>query len=138
MKTRLLLLLLFTAAFLALGVTTARADGVIIPDPPICDGGLCPPPPCPGGIELCPPIASTLAIRYHHVTVTIRDQVAVTHVDQVFYNPNTWQVEGTYLFPIPQDAAVTAFTLWVDGQPVKPRYWTPSKPARNTRRSPAA
>ena len=36
MKTRLLLLLLFTAAFLALGVTGAHADGVIIPDPPIC------------------------------------------------------------------------------------------------------
>ena len=119
MKTKLFLLLLCTAAFLALGVTTARADGVIIPDPPICLDAPCPPPPCPGGTELCPPIASTLAIRYHHVTVTIRDQVAVTHVDQVFYNPNDWQVEGTYLFPIPQDAAVTAFTLWVDGQPVE-------------------
>ena len=88
MKTRLLLLLLFTAAFLALGVTGARADGVIIPDPPVCLDAPCPPPPCPGEIELCPPIASTLAIRYHHVTVNIQDQVAVTHVDQVFYNPN--------------------------------------------------
>jgi Ca-activated chloride channel family protein len=119
MKTKIFLLLLFTITALALGVTSARADGIIIPDPPICDGGLCPPLPCPGGIELCPPISSALAIRYHHVTVTIQDQVAVTHVDQVFYNPNSWQVEGTYIFPIPQDAAVTAFTLWVDGKPVE-------------------
>jgi Ca-activated chloride channel family protein len=50
--------------------------------------------------------------------VTIRDQLAVTHVDQVFYNPNDWQVEGTYMFPIPVEAAVSSFTLWIDGKPV--------------------
>ena len=65
----------------------ALADGIIIPDPPICD-----PAPCQVPIPM-----EQLAIRYHHVTVTIRDQVAVTHVDQVFYNPNDWQIEGTYI-----------------------------------------
>jgi Ca-activated chloride channel family protein len=60
-----------------------------------------------------------LVIRYHHVTVAIQDQLAVTHVDQVFYNPNDWTIEGTYMFPIPDDAAVSGFTLWVDGQPVE-------------------
>jgi Ca-activated chloride channel family protein len=60
-----------------------------------------------------------LVIRYHHVTVTIKDQLAVTHVDQVFYNPNDWTIEGTYIFPIPDDAAVSGFTLWVDGKPVE-------------------
>ncbi len=118
MKSRLFLTLLFTAVALALGVTGARADGIIIPDPPICIDTPCPPPPCPGSMP-CPPPTAQLAIRYHHVTVTLQDQVAVTHVDQVFFNPNDWQVEGTYIFPIPQDAAVTAFTLWVDGKPVE-------------------
>jgi Ca-activated chloride channel family protein len=28
-------------------------------------------------------------------------------------------VEGTYLFPLPSDAAVTGFTLWIDGKPVE-------------------
>jgi len=60
-----------------------------------------------------------LAIRYHHVTISIKDQVAVTHVDQVFYNPNDWQVEGVYVFPIPQDAVVSNFILWIDGKPVE-------------------
>jgi Ca-activated chloride channel family protein len=60
-----------------------------------------------------------LAIRYHHVKVTIENQVAVTHVDQVFYNPNDWQIEGTYIFPIPQDAVVSNFILWIDGKPVE-------------------
>ena len=31
---------------------------------------------------------SQLDIRYHHVTVRITDQLAVTQVDQVFHNPN--------------------------------------------------
>ena len=106
MKRKLLLItfVLLTSAFFL--PTPAGADGIII-----CDPG-----PCPGPIPMTP-----LAIRYHHVTVTIQDQVAVTHVDQVFYNPNDFQVEGTYLFPLPGGAAVNNFTLWVDGQPVEGR-----------------
>jgi Ca-activated chloride channel homolog len=88
----------------------ARADGIIIPEPPICFPGPCPPIPTP---------LSQLSIRYHHVTVTIQDQIVVTHVDQVFFNPNEWDVEGTYLFPLPKDAAVTSFTLWMDNEPVE-------------------
>ena len=88
----------------------ALADGIIIPEPPICDPGLCPPLPLP---------ISQLEIRYHHVDVTIEDQVAVTRIDQVFYNPNDWTVEGTYVFPIPHGAAVTNFILWIDGQAVE-------------------
>lgn len=97
--------------------TPVKADGIIIPDPPPCDP--CPPPPCLDRWP-CPrpsPVAQ-LAIRYHHVDVKIQDQVAITHVDQVFFNPNDWAVEGTYIFPLPPDAAVSSFTLWVDGKPV--------------------
>jgi Ca-activated chloride channel family protein len=89
---------------------SARADGIIVPDPPICDQTPCPP--------LIIPM-DQLVIRYHHVTVAIKDQLAVTRVDQVFYNPNDWTIEGMYIFPIPDDAAVSGFTLWVDGQPVE-------------------
>jgi Ca-activated chloride channel homolog len=108
--------LLFQAAVLILAVFTlalpapASADGIIIPEPPVCLPGPCPPIPFP---------LSQLSIRYHHVNVTIEDQVAVTHVDQIFYNPNEWDVEGIYLFPIPRDAVVTSFTLWVNGEPVE-------------------
>jgi len=106
-KLTLLTLILLASAFIL--PTPARADGIIVPDPIICD-----PPPCRQPIPM-----AQLAIRYHHVSVSIQDQVAVTHVDQVFYNPNDWQVEGTYIFPIPLDAAVSGFTLWVDGKPVE-------------------
>jgi len=60
-----------------------------------------------------------LVIRYHRVSIQIEDQVAVTHVDQIFFNPNDWSVEGIYYFPLPIDAAVSDFTLWVDGKPVE-------------------
>ena len=90
--------------------TSAFADGMIIPDPRPCESTPCPPVIIP---------MDQLVIRYHHVTVSIQDQLAVTHVDQIFYNPNDWTIEGTYIFPIPDDAAVSGFTLWVDGQPVE-------------------
>ncbi|MBN1230660.1 MAG: VWA domain-containing protein [Anaerolineales bacterium] len=104
--------LLFIFSFILILVlgfpSVAQADGIIIPDPPICDPGFCDPFPM-----------EQLEIKYHHVNVMIENQVAVTHVDQVFYNPNTYEIEGTYIFPVPVDATVTNFVLWIDGEPVK-------------------
>ena len=110
MKTRSLAFTVILIFILPIFPSQAHADGIIIPDPFICDLEVCPPPIIP---------MEQLSIKYHHVTVKIDNQVAVTHVDQVFYNPNDWQIEGTYIFPIPQDAVVSNFTLWIDGTPVK-------------------
>ena len=102
-------LVLLTVSMATVVVFPARADGIIIPEPPICDPGPC--------REPFP--VSQLAIKYHHVDVSIENQVAITHVDQVFRNDNDWTVEGTYVFPIPPGASVTEFTLWIDGEAVK-------------------
>lgn len=107
MKIKMLLVISVAMGVLSLFYVPAKADGIIIPEPPICD-------PCP-----IPSPMSQLKIRYHHVNVTIDDQIATTHVDQVFYNPNDWDVEGIYVFPIPVDAAVSDFILWIDGKPVQ-------------------
>jgi Ca-activated chloride channel family protein len=109
MKTKFITILVFMLTLLAIPIT-ALADGIIIPDPPICDPGPCVPMPVP---------ISQLEIIYHHVDVTIENQIASTHVDQVFYNPNDWVIEGTYVFPIPLGASVNDFTLWIDDQPVE-------------------
>jgi len=108
-RRRMILSLSLFAAFCFSGTTPAFADGIIIPHPPPCEFDRCP--------ETFP--LTQLAIQYHHVQVQIKDQVAVTHVDQVFRNDNDWTVEGTYIFPIPPDAAVQDFTLWIDGEPVQ-------------------
>jgi Ca-activated chloride channel family protein len=106
MKRKLLFAFMVVMGITSLRIFPAKADGIIIPDPPICD-------PCP----ITSPMTQ-LVIRYHHVTVSIDNQIATTQVDQVFYNPNDWAVEGIYVFPIPIDAAVSDFVLWMDGEPI--------------------
>lgn len=109
MKKNAVLFLLAIFSLLCIGIQPVKADGIVIP----------PPTPCP--VEGCiwgRPMVQ-LDIRYHHVRVEIEDQIATTHVDQVFYNPNDYPVEGTYIFPLPAEAVVSDFVLWIDGQPVK-------------------
>jgi len=114
MRKQCLLSITLALAWLLLSVFPAQADGIIIP-PPF--------PPCDHDRPICPPVPvrpiAQLEIKYHHVSVTITHQVATTRVDQVFYNPNEWAIEGTYIFPLPLDATVREFTLWVDGEPIK-------------------
>lgn len=59
-----------------------------------------------------------LDIRDHAVNVVIEDGYAITQVEQVFANPNASDFEATYSFPIPDKAAVSEFTYWIDGKPV--------------------
>jgi uncharacterized protein YegL len=78
---------------------TAWADGFIVVPPP------------PRGRPFIP-----LSIKYHHVDVDINNQVAVTKVDQVFINENNQELEGIYIFPIPEGASISEFAMYVDGE----------------------
>ena len=69
--------------------------------------------------------AIPLTVKYHHVDVTIKDQVATTHVDQVFVNEADFAVEGTYMFPLPEDAAISSFDMTVDGQKLEGKLLGP-------------
>ncbi|MCA9935021.1 MAG: VWA domain-containing protein, partial [Anaerolineales bacterium] len=60
-----------------------------------------------------------LRIEYQRVNVAISDQVATTHIEQLFVNDNDWMLEGEYLFPLPEGAAVSQLTMWVDGSPIE-------------------
>jgi Ca-activated chloride channel family protein len=94
----------------------ALADGIIIPDPP----------------PITEPILledSWLTIRYHRVTVSIENQIAVTRVEQEFVNDLDWEVEGTYVFPIPKGATISKFVMWVDGIPIESKI-LPAEEAR--------
>jgi Ca-activated chloride channel family protein len=93
---KLLLAFMIALLSLQLGIAPARADGGIFPTD--LNTGY-------------------LAVRYHHVTVTITEGYAVTYVEQKFYNPYNFPVESRYLFPVPPGAAITGFTATLDGQP---------------------
>jgi Ca-activated chloride channel family protein len=60
-----------------------------------------------------------LKIEYQRVNTMIEDQVATTHIDQLFVNDNDWMLEGVYLFPLPAGATVSELTMWVDGVPIE-------------------
>ncbi|KPA16203.1 secreted protein containing Vault protein inter-alpha-trypsin domain protein [Candidatus Magnetomorum sp. HK-1] len=59
-----------------------------------------------------------LDIKKHNVNVVIEDGYAITTVDQVFFNPNNQDLEAIYSFPVPDKAAVSEFTMWIDGKPI--------------------
>ncbi len=99
------------------------ADGIIIPEPPICR------PPCP--IPPPPPHETPyLTVETHRVNVTIANQVATTRVDQVFRNDSDWSLEGTYIFPLPENAAISDFAMWVNGQRVDGQLYTKEEARR--------
>ena len=60
-----------------------------------------------------------LAMLNHQVSITIDDQVAVTHVEQTFRNHTDRELEATYIFPVPKGASVRKFAMWVNGTKVE-------------------
>ncbi len=56
-----------------------------------------------------------LRISNIRTTVNITGQLAVTHVDEEFYNENNITLEGFYAFQLPEGAKVDGLWLWVDG-----------------------
>jgi Ca-activated chloride channel family protein len=57
-----------------------------------------------------------LELRQHRVNADIQEQVAVVTIEHEFYNPSATTVEGTFLFPLPQNAQVSRFSMNVDGK----------------------
>ncbi|MBN1447132.1 MAG: VWA domain-containing protein, partial [Bacteroidetes bacterium] len=56
-----------------------------------------------------------LRISHIRTSVTIVGQLAVTHVDEEFFNDNARILEGFYAFQLPEGAQVDGLWLWVDG-----------------------
>ncbi|HTG44361.1 MAG TPA: VIT domain-containing protein, partial [Verrucomicrobiae bacterium] len=115
--------LLFCLAFLIALVGPAFPAGLIVVHDPEFWPGPIPVPPPSQRIRpprpILPPVWAPLEVSYSKVDVQIKDQVAVTKVDQEFYNPNARQVEGTFLFPVPRGAQLDRFTMEINGKPVE-------------------
>ena len=102
MKLRMLALL----AVMLFGVTAAYGQGVIIPD----ECHRCPPPPRP--LPRPMPIPRVLNIKSVKITTRIDAQVATTKVEQVFENESPYRLEGSYFFPIPENASISDFAIY--------------------------
>jgi len=55
-------------------------------------------------------------IKTIDVDIDIQDQVAVTHVDQIFFNELNTSVEAIYMFPLPENAMITSMVYWFNGE----------------------
>ena len=62
------------------------------------------------------PVPFPLEVVYHNVDVRIDGQLAVTKIDQSFYNPSHHQLEGFYIFPVPKGAVISNFTMVINGK----------------------
>jgi len=118
---RWILQILFSALFVLGALTNSRAAGLIIVD----DARLWPGPNPPHPVPPWPPrprpeprpyIFAPMEVSYVKVNTRINDQIAVTSVDQEFYNPNPSRLEGTFVFPIPKGAHIDKFTMEIDGK----------------------
>lgn len=55
-------------------------------------------------------------IKSIDVDIDIEEQIAVTHVDQIFFNELNTSVEAIFIFPLPENAVITGLAYWVNGQ----------------------
>lgn len=98
MKTKKNIIALLMIALLQIPLL---ADGfIVIPNPPM--------------FPIHTPFP--LEVVYHRVNVSVDGQVATTHIDQSFFNPTNHQLEGYYLFPIPEGAIIKDFTMQINGK----------------------
>lgn len=65
------------------------------------------------------PRFAPIEVRNHNVETNIDGQGATTTITQTFYNPNSMQLEGQYLFPLPVEAAINSFEMTMNGKMVK-------------------
>jgi hypothetical protein len=87
-----------------------KAQGVIVPI--ICDIRPCRPMPRP----IPRPLPNALPVKSIELSTKINGQVATTHVEQVFRNDTPYTLEGTYFFPIPENASISEFAIWENGK----------------------
>ncbi|MFC2160915.1 VIT domain-containing protein [Acidobacteriota bacterium] len=94
---------IFLGLFIVLCFSTAQvyADGFIIPQP--------------RRGERIPP----LSVKYHRVEVNILGQVAKTTIDQVFINHHSADIEGMYIFPLPEGASLSEFSMYIGDKKVE-------------------
>jgi len=54
-----------------------------------------------------------LTVGYHKVSVDIRDQIARTVIEESFVNHTNAVLEGVFYFPLPADASISGFGMWI-------------------------
>lgn len=91
------------AACLLLATRTTLAQGTILIDDPAPD-------------ERVRTLLTPFELKMQRVDVEITDGVAVTTIEQTFFNPLGRPIEGIYVFPLPEGAAVGGLKMTAGGK----------------------
>jgi Ca-activated chloride channel family protein len=114
MRTLALALPLLGAVIAVLAAAPAHANGILVTD----DGLVLVPPP---DRRPTPPERRWAPVRLtsHRVSAQVVDHTAEFTVEQTFRSDADRQLEGTYLFPLPEGAAVGRFAMTMGGRMVE-------------------
>src|SRR5579883_511437 len=108
--------------FLGTGLFARGAGMIIVEDSSMWPDRVLPqpmPPWPPERPHWRPHAFSPLEVESVKVRTKINDQVAVTRIDQEFFNPNPSRLEGTFVFPVPKGAHLDKFNMEIDGKQVE-------------------
>ena len=99
----------------------AQSHGFYIVEKPHIHPPRPPHPPFPPHPIPPRPIHKFLPLELKEVKIAakISDQVSQTTLEQTFYNPSNRRVEGTYIFPIPENAEIESFQMEINGKMTK-------------------
>jgi Ca-activated chloride channel homolog len=100
MDTMKTLKIIISMCILSAGMTGVFADGFIVMPRPV-----------PGIRSPYP-----LEVKYHKVDVVLNGLSAETNIDQEFFNPTNQRLEGFYIFPVPKNAVIRKFSMFIDGK----------------------
>src|SRR5215468_3918330 len=95
---------LFGILVCAVAASAARGQGILYPRPEI---------------RIQP-----FYVKNLRVSAVITDAVAETTVTQTFVNASSVDQEGTYLYPLPEGASPTSFSMTVGDRTLEPRILT--------------
>ncbi|MBN1671921.1 MAG: VWA domain-containing protein [Kiritimatiellae bacterium] len=57
-----------------------------------------------------------LAIKHQRVRIQIKNGAGDIHIEQVFQNSVDRDLEATYVFPLPEDASIGEFAMYINGK----------------------
>ena len=107
---------------LLLGALPAAAQMPVDPWPP--NGPDFPiEPPIPWPPAPMPPVAFPVTVELHQVNAVVDGPVASVSVMQIFRNDSSREIEGTYVFPLPTDAAPGSLEMTIDGETVEGKLY---------------
>lgn len=73
----------------------------------------------PGRIYQPQSATALIELKDYKIAVSVKDQVATTSIDQVFVNKSDRTLEAKYLYPLPEDANFSSFTVTINGKAIE-------------------